>query len=182
MIFGLLGACRTHELLNCSVEHFEHREDLILVKIPDTKNHQPRSFVINGEYLKIVQKYAALRQPNTNTKQFFVQYRNGKCTGQVIGKHSFGKIAQSIAAFLNLENPEKYTGHSYRRTAATIFVDDGASTHDLQRLGGWKSAAVAQSYVDESMNNKKKAADRFTNALNLPSTSKNDDELNHEGK
>lgn len=142
-----------------------------MVKLPDTKNKTSRSFVINGPYLEYVEKYAALRPSHTQTDRFFIQYRNGHCTVQVIGKNSFGRISKSIARFLQLPNPEQYTGHCYRRSSATIFVDNGANTIELQRLGGWKSARVAQSYVDESMSNKIQTANRFVAAINLPSAS-----------
>lgn len=46
-----------------------------------------------------------------------------------------------------------------------MFADSGATTLDLQRHGGWKSAAVAQTYVDESSKYKKEAAKKITNAI-----------------
>ena len=176
MIFGLLGACRTDELVNCCVQDLQYKNDMILVNVPDSKNHESRSFVINGAYLNYVKKYAELRPAHTTRERFFLQYRKGKCIDQVIGKNAFVTMSKSIARYLNLPNPEKYTSHCYRRTSATVFVDNGAYTFELQRLGGWKSAAVAQSYVDESMRNKKQAADRFSTAISLSPAEMDTDE------
>jgi len=50
---------------------------------------------------------------------------------------------------------KKYTGHCLRRTAATLHSDDGGSSDSLIRLGGWKSASVARTYVDDSDSSKK---------------------------
>ena len=48
----------------------------------------------------------------------------------------------------------KYTGYCFRRTAATLHSDAGGSIENLQRLGGWKSRSIAQSYVDANMQSK----------------------------
>lgn len=59
---------------------------------------------------------------------------------------------------LHLSKPAEYTGHCLRRTSATLLIDGGADITSLKRHGGWKSASVAEGYVDESMLNKKQAA------------------------
>jgi hypothetical protein len=57
-----------------------------------------------------------------------------------------------------LKNPEEYTGHTFRRSSATLLAESGADTSILKRLGGWKSTNVAEGYVDASIQNKKKIA------------------------
>lgn len=94
-----------------------------------------------------------------------MQYHKGKCSTQVIGINTIGSMPRKIAGFLKLENPERFTGHSFRRTSATVFADAGATTLDLQRHGGWKSAAVAQTYVDESTKYKEATAGKITKAI-----------------
>jgi len=71
-------------------------------------------------------------------------------TSQNIGKNKVAEFPASIATFLQLEHPKEYTGHAFRRTGATLLADSGGSVIDLQRAGGWSSAAVASGYVDES--------------------------------
>ena len=81
-----------------------------------------------------------------------------------IGKNKIGKIPSKIAFFLkeNLptfkEDPSKFTGHAFRRTAATWAADAGISLINLKRFGRWQSDSVAQQYVDKSIKAKEEAA------------------------
>jgi hypothetical protein len=56
-----------------------------------------------------------------------------------------------VATFLGLPNVEQYTGHSLRRSSATI----------LANTGGWRSSTVAEGYVEESVENKIQIAKRM---------------------
>ena len=86
-----------------------------------------------------------------------------KATKQVIGRNTLSQYPKTIATFLQLEEPEKYTSHCFRRTAATFLADAGFQVMDLQRAGGWKSKSVAESYVTESQHNKLKIASNIAN-------------------
>jgi hypothetical protein len=68
----------------------------------------------------------------------------------ILGKFHFYGLPKVIAKSLNLANPELYTGHSILRTAATWLANEGYSTLQMQKFGRWKSASVAQGYVDNS--------------------------------
>lgn len=48
------------------------------------------------------------------------------------------------ANYLNLPDTDRYTGHSFRRTSATILIDAGANIITLKLHEGWKSTAVAK--------------------------------------
>ena len=48
-------------------------------------------------------------------------------------------------------------GHSFRRTSASLLVDGGGDSYDLQRHGGWKSMAAASGYIDTCTRTKQKA-------------------------
>ncbi|CAH1371642.1 unnamed protein product, partial [Tenebrio molitor] len=50
-----------------------------------------------------------------------------------------------IAKYLGLTNPHEYSGHTFRRSSATILVDAGGDILSLKRHGGWKSTTVAES-------------------------------------
>ena len=118
--------------------------------------------------------------------RLFLSYRNGKCTVQPIGIHTVAKMPRMIAEFLNIKDPELYTGHCFRRTAASLLVEGGGDLLTLKRFGGWKSSAVAEGYVEESiamkmditkrvMESSKKGEDvqasSHEDVSNLPSTS-----------
>ena len=91
----------------------------------------------------------------STTNKFFQQYRDGICKNQNIGINTFGGMPKIVAKYLQLENPELYTGHTFRRTSATLLADTGASLLTIKRHGGWKSNSVAEGYIENSINNKK---------------------------
>lgn len=176
LILGITGACRREELKNLTVQDIEHYDKMIVVKIPRTKNDVPRKFTVDGDFYEIIKKYEALRPENVKNDRFFLCLRNGKCTQQVIGINTFGAMPKMIAEYLGLDEPDKYTGHSFRRTSATMLADAGADLLTLKRHGGWKSDKVAMGYVEDSINNKKKICAQICSSidLNRPSSSKSE--------
>lgn len=137
------------------------------MSLPNTKTNKERKFVISGEYLNIVKAYQELRPTNVSTRRFFLNYQNGKCTRQVIGKNKFGNMPKDIATYLNLPNPELYTGHCFRRTSATLLADSGANITTLKRHGGWRSDQVAEGYIEDSIQNKYHVTQRITEGINI---------------
>jgi integrase len=119
-----------------------HVEDIVdnqsYFRIPNTKTKVIREFVITKgnidgvNFLDIIKKYINLRPPNVKHNRFFVKYNNGKCV--------------------------LFTGHCFRRTSATWLADSGADIMKIKRHGGWKSNSVAEGYVKDSLENKKKIA------------------------
>lgn len=160
MIFGIAGACRREELYNMKTEDIEERNGLIIVKVPQTKTYIQRSFVVIDEpdekvqYLNIYYNYRNLCPSNAKSSHFFLNYRNGKCTNQVIGKGTIGGWPSKIAEYLKLKNPAGYTGHSFRRTSATLLANKGEDLLGLRRHGGWKSSSTAEGYIEDSIQNK----------------------------
>ncbi|XP_044268814.1 uncharacterized protein LOC123013993 [Tribolium madens] len=158
------GALRNEELLNLKVSDIEHKETILVVHIPKTKTNRPRLFVITPEFegkvnsIELFNKYLALRPKQTPYDRFFLTYRNGKCTVQPVGIHTFRSIPSKIANYLHLPEPSLYTGHCLRRTSATLFANAGGSKENLKRHGGWKSDTIAESYVEESVLYKTKMA------------------------
>ena len=89
----------------------------------------------------------------------WLRYEKGKCSAQRIGSHSIAAPPSQIASFLKLPEPDKYTGHAFRRTAASALVEQGGDLLDLKQLGGWKSDSVAQGYVEDSAAGKRKRSE-----------------------
>ncbi|KAJ8685769.1 hypothetical protein QAD02_021562 [Eretmocerus hayati] len=85
---------------------------------------------------------------------FFRFYSKGRCTEQPLGKNRFGEIANDIAAYLNLDNRNDYTGHSFRKTAATLLSNSGANLAAVKALGGWLSDTIPQGYIEHSDHNR----------------------------
>jgi len=109
-IFSICATLRTDELTKITVNDIEKQGNLLLVKIRDSKNHDSRSFVIMGSLVDVVKRYWAMRPPTMVNTRFFVNYRSGKCTSQVVGKIKLGKMPERIATYLHLPNPKTFTG------------------------------------------------------------------------
>lgn len=171
-----MGACRRDELYKIKITHCNDLGSAVLINIPDTKTKISRKFSITGHFYNIFKKYADLRPQNVSTSSFFLNYQTGKCTVQKVGLNKLGCMGKTIASYLNLPSPELYTGHCFRRSSATILVDSGENITSLKRHGGWKSTAVAEGYIGESLKNKNDVANKILNSINntenIPSTSK----------
>jgi hypothetical protein len=158
-IIGISGACRREELMKMTINDIEDKQTVFIIKIPDTKNGMERIFTILNpnsiiDYLSYIRKYMALRPPHADTPRFFLKYGQNKCTKQPVGINSFGKMPSAIAAYLNLPNPELYTGHSFRRSSATMLASSGGDLIAVKKHGGWKSSSVAEGYIDSTMSTK----------------------------
>lgn len=161
---GIAGACRKHELVQLKISDIEDLTTAAIIKIDNTKNNISRKFTISGLFYNIYKKYANLRPCTTQTR-FFLNYQHGKCTQQVVGINKIGSVAKTVATFLQLDNPELYTGHCFRRSSATILVDAGGDLPALKRHGGWKSSQVAEGYIDDSITNRDNISHRIMNAV-----------------
>lgn len=167
LIFGIAGALRRIEYTKLLVTDIKETEDWLLVQINETKNKVPRSFTITGGLYDICKLYMQARPQPCLLDRFFLKYSNGKCINQAIGINKFGSMPKEVAEYLNLPNAETYTGHSFRRTSATLLVDAGADITTLKRHGGWKSNTVAEGYISDSLNNKKKICQQITSGIVL---------------
>lgn len=158
-IIGLFGACRRDELCRMTMDDVKVLDDMLHIQIPDTKNKKPRTFTVVGKkYMNFFSEYISLRPSNISSRRLFVQYINGKCTSSHVGINTFGQMPRRVAEFLNLPDPHLYTGHCYRRSAATALADSGANLTLIKQHGGWKSSNVAEGYIESSIENKKKIA------------------------
>jgi hypothetical protein len=144
------------------------------VVIEESENCKTHSFalipLVNSPVkpLEIFQKYASLRPPGMQSPHFFFKYHDGKASCQNVGINTIGKTPEDIALFLNLENPEKYTGHSFRQSSASWLADSGTDKDTIMRHGGWKSLTVAEGYIETSIESKKRVAERILGDQNEP--------------
>lgn len=118
------------------------------------KNDYPGQFIIGNLFYHTVKKYISLRPTDNFSDRFFIQYQNGRCTRQPIGKNKIGEMPESIACYLKLDNSKRYTGHCFRRTAATLLSESGANMQQIKQLGRWRSDIIAQGYIENSMHNR----------------------------
>jgi hypothetical protein len=109
----------------------------------------------------------------TKTGRFFRKLDdNLKPMNRPIGISMVSVFAREIAVFLMLEEPTEFSSHSFRHSGATALADQGLSVIELQRAGGWSSAAVAESYVETNDNARLKVARKLqsnSTQVNVPS-------------
>jgi len=86
-------------------------------------------------------------------------------------KHTIGEFPRKMAEFLKLPNAKDFTGHAFRRSAATILANQGAGLVLIKQAGGWRSDSVAQRYIAESDVPKKEIANLISNAMVTSSSS-----------
>lgn len=156
---GVAGGCRIGELVAMTLDDVDDRGSVLVVQIPDTKTYKKRvSTVVNGtnkvSAIDVFRKYQKLRPSNVAHKRLFLNYRNEKCTVQPVGLSIFSKMPTTIAKYLGIPNAEEYTGHSFRRSSATLLANSGADLTVLKRHGGWRSSSVAEGYIEDSLQNK----------------------------
>lgn len=178
MVIGVAGACRTDELCNMVLDDLDIRDDIIIINIRNSKNGTSRKFVIvERQWINVIKKYLANRP--TDMSKLFILYRRGKHIKQNIGHNTISKVPYVMAQYLKLQNSELYTGHSLRRSSATLLAENGGDLLSLKRHGGWKSATVAEGYIEESIADKKRIAELVQKptlsnenlTINIPSTS-----------
>ena len=54
------------------------------------------------------------------------------------------KQVSKIEKCLDLQNPLAYTGHSFRKSSATLLGNKGVEGLGLKRHGGWPSSSLAE--------------------------------------
>jgi integrase len=178
-LLGIFGGLRSEEFCEIQFASIEEFDDHLKVCLAQRKTDQAGNgttfFVMACEVeMKSPLYYFRLyKEAFDKTEGYlFRQIKNGKITKQKRGKSFFYDLPKRVATFLKLENPEAYTGHAIRRTATTWLAERGASTNIIQKFGGWKSASVAQEYIDDSDMMRKTIAEKFQNKTSSASKPK----------
>ncbi len=81
------------------------------------------------------------------------------------------KIPHVIAVQLKLDDPQAYTGHSFRRSSATQLANAGATSTDMRRFYHWKNDDTANRYIDQSAVHGQRIGNLLTGAENSATTS-----------
>lgn len=147
-------------MYNIKIDDIKELGTILVVTIPNTKTKVAKTFTIT-KHLNIYKKYRSLRPKNYSNENFFINFQKGKCTRQVVGINKIGKVPSDIARYLNLSHADQYTGHCFRRSSASILVETGTDLLTLKQHGGWKSSAVAEGYIETSINKKNDISNRI---------------------
>lgn len=138
-------------------QDIEDTGKILIINISDTKTHTDRTFVVTNE-----------------------RYSKGRCFNQNVGINKIGEIPSKIAQFLGKNDPKKYTGHTFRRTSATLLADSGSNITCIKRHGGWKSTSVAEGYIEDSLTNKIMTCNKISDCQAPSSNKEVHNELNDE--
>ncbi|CAG9831548.1 unnamed protein product, partial [Diabrotica balteata] len=117
LIVSVMCDCPKEQLYNMRIQYFKDMGSSISVEIPSQKKGSPQIFTMGGQFYEILKKYIYLRPKNVCHSAFFLCYGKGKCLNRKVGIDKFGSMGKYIATWLNLENPELYTGFSFRKLA-----------------------------------------------------------------
>ena len=158
-MLDVYGFLRSYELDAFTWEDMVFSDGRIIAHVHRKKKKGVKrsfKFIVEGSGVDVINKYKSLHQPEQLTgkflKRIIVAKKSGvKYIGQNIGKNTHSNFATMIAAYLGFTNSKDFTGHSWRRTGATILAETGVSAVVLQRAGGWSSSSVAEGYVDDSL-------------------------------
>ena len=158
---ALYGCLRKSELLALTVNDISPSDTGFTVHVKAQKSNTARNFHIEGPAISVMENYYQKRSGIPNDR-FLLACRAGKIINSPVGINNLATMPRKIAEFLGLEGVNEYTGHAFRRTAATWAADSGVDLVNLKRLGGWQSDTVAQGYIGESVDGQRKRAKIIT--------------------
>ncbi len=67
-----------------------------------------------------------------------------------VGRNTMGAIGREVAEILLKPNPDDFTGHCWRRSAATAAAENGATTMEMRGHFDWSSDQMCKEYVEKS--------------------------------
>lgn len=67
-----------------------------------------------------------------------------------MGKNRLAEVPKEMAAHLKLDEPGRFSFHSYRRSAATVAADAGASSEQMVDFFGWSNQKMTTEYISTS--------------------------------
>lgn len=159
-VVGIHGALRVSEICNLTFDDITKQDDTFSVRIKYSKTDPAglgHSFLISKTDgsptcpYTIFEEYLA-KFP-LKTGRLWRKFKNDETpSNSPIGVNTLAQYPKQIAKFLKLEG--EYSGHSFRRTSATVLADNGCSTLQLKQHGRWKSSTVAEGYVNSSKRSK----------------------------
>lgn len=121
-------------------------------------------------YLSLLE--STLQNVKKEDPLFFGCSGGKKFVHQPMGKRLLQQIGKDVARVLQLPQVDNYTGHAWRRSAATEAAGQGATSNDLKRKFNWKSEATALRYLDNTEAQSVKMAQLLTGERKITSESK----------
>ncbi len=116
--------------------------------------------------VSIIDYYISLFPPDKREGRFFKRidwadkktHKNMVVNNQSVGINSLRKYPMLAAELLKLENPQRYTGHCWRRSTASALARKNFGLSNIKLVTGHRSDNVVQEYIDNSSAQKLYAA------------------------
>ena len=128
-------------------------------------------FNIPLDYCRFIEIYDnELSRCGVGNGRMFKTYRERKdsswyFTKQPMGMHTLRKISFYVAEYLQLPEPEKYTGHCLRRSAANKLAEENTSSVAMKQHFNWKSENTAMKYLENTNAAKLEMSKRMGNGV-----------------
>lgn len=115
------------------VEHMRAKTTGVPVKM--------RALISGALEVSILNQYISCFPLRDRTGRFFRVLKYGADstivgTFKVVGKNTFSDTAKRIARLLGLDQPDLYTGHCFRRSAATMCAEMGMTLPEIKLVTG----------------------------------------------
>lgn len=173
ILIGLFGGLRCIELAYLLFCNVVVGETGLTINVERTKTNVTGTFLVPNHkepllsgptIYKMYRKIVPVIQ-QVNKDRLFRRFYNGRYTNQPLGKNTVSKIPCQIAVAQKLAQPFKYTGHTFRATAATWAANNGATVIQIKKLGDWKSERIAMGYVRNSTKGRREVAQLVKKSL-----------------
>lgn len=172
IVIAYFGGLRCADLINLDVDDLEFDESTgmwVSYAISKQKGESVRNrFNIPIQFCSYLEAYDhAINRCGAGEGRLMKSYRvrkdnTGYYTKQPMGENLLRKFTVKMAQFLNLPQPEKYTGHAIRRSCASIMAEAGASSSQLKKHFNWKSESTSLKYIESTDSGKRTIADMLT--------------------
>ncbi len=158
-ILVYFGGLRNQECMDLKMEQIIRNADGYTITHKRAKQRSDKKFTKfvvpqeGGGYADRLSIYLTKINKQLDEYKGRVWYTGTKNTllkKQHMGKNKVSDVPHEIAKFLGVPECDKYTFHSFRRTAATRAADGGSSTEQLVDFFGWKNGSMCQEYISSS--------------------------------
>lgn len=131
-VFSVATGLRQANVKGLEWQYVDLEQRHLWVPASQHKNRRPHSVPLNEAAMAVLR-----RQVGRHPTQVFTY--NGSPVANVNTK--------AFAAALKRAGIDNFRWHDFRHTFATWHRKQGTPTHELQRLGGWKTAAMVDRYA-----------------------------------
>lgn len=160
IVVGYFGGLRCADLTNIACEDCDFNATTgmwIKYKVSKQRGEEIHNkFNIPLDYCKFLETYDnELSRCNVGSGRMFKTYRarmdgTWYYTRQPMGMHTLRKISSHVAEYLKLPEPERYTGHCLRRSAANTLAEANTSSVAMKQHFNWTSENTARKYLENT--------------------------------